>query len=418
MSIFIDILKEVLFQIPNLFLHPMLYVGIIILILLYRRQIVLERKLFNSRIHYLPYEVITSLGIGILAGVVASVFIITLGIVIHPEEMWLVWGISLFLILFNIRFLCLSYATGLLGVVAAILQFLNITSTNLILDLIISIHIPSLIAIVALLHLIEAILIRVQASKQATPMFIETKRGKLAGAFHIQSYWLLPLFLVVATGETDGINISWSWWPLIGGGMGISIIPIPAIIGYNDITSVYSPYKKSRNASNYLLIYSLVLLAMAFAVEVFVDYQVFAALFAGLAHEAIHFIGKSKEKKLPLKYVHPSEGLMVFSVLTGSIASRMGIKAGEVILKINGIQVNSKEELYYALQQQSTFVKLELINLNGEIKLTNHSICYGEHHQLGIILAPDEDAQYYIRVNNINLLQLTMQKVKKIYRGA
>lgn len=418
MEILIGILNEIIVQIPNLFLNPMLYIGLIILILLYRRQILLERKLFNSRIHFLTHEIFTSLGFGLLAGIIASALIITLGIVIHPLEMWLVWGISLFLILFNIRFLCLSYATGILGIAAGIIQYFDISSTYLIVELIANVHIPSLIAIVAILHLFEAILIRLQASKQATPIFIETKRGKLAGAFHIQSYWLLPLFLVVATGEGNGINIPWEWWPLIGGGIGITILPVPAIIGYNDLTSVYSPYRKSKKASNSLLIYSLILLAMAYTVELYVDYQVFAALFAAFGHEAIHLIGKRKEKQLPLKYVHPKEGLMVFSVLPGSMAKTMGIKAGEVINKVNGIPVNTKEELYVALQTQPTFVKLEIINLNGQIRLANHSIYYGEHHQLGIILAPDDNAPYYIKVNNTNLFSLTMQKFKKISRGA
>ncbi len=411
-----EILKEVINQIPNLFIHPMLYVGFIILILLYRRQILLERKLFSSRIHFLSHEVLSSLALGLVGGIFASSIILTLGIVIHPQEMWIVWAISLFLIIFNIRFLCLSYATGILGIIAGLLQYFNISSTSPIIELILNIHIPSLIAIVAILHLFEAILIRIQASKQATPIFIETKRGKLAGAYNIQSYWLLPLFLIVATGDVNGMDVNISWWPLIGGGGGLAILPVPAIIGYNDTTSVYSPYRKSRIASKSLFIYSLILLAMAFIVEEYVEYQIFAAFFAGFAHELIHIVGKWKEKKLPSKYVHPKEGLMVLAVLPGSIAQKEEIHDGEVIIKANGVSVNTKEELYYALHQQPTFVKLEIINLNGQIKFMNHSLYTDDHHQLGIILAPDDDAPYYIEVKNINIFKLIMQKMKKIAR--
>ncbi|MNE56377.1 Cell division topological determinant MinJ [compost metagenome] len=73
----------------------------------------------------------------------------------------------------------------------------------------------------------------------------------------------------------------------------------------------------------------------------------------------------------------------------------MGLAAGETLHKVNGSYVKSKEELYEALVQNSAFCKLEVLNTEGELKFAQRARFAGEHHQLGVILAPDEQANYY-----------------------
>ncbi len=344
-----------LLPIQYLFIHPMLYVGLIIILLQYKRQIALERKLFSSKLHSLSSAFYRSLGYGILGGIIASSLMVGMGIIFHPAEMWLVWLITLILALFHVRFLCLSYATGILGMLAGIIQWFDIATVSWLMpfmEIMKGIHIPSFIAIVAILHLVEAILIRIQMNKQATPLFIETKRGKLIGGYHIQSFWLLPLFLVVSTGmNQQGLLFSDSWWPLIGSTTGFTLLPVPVMIGYTDLTTTYTPIEKSKSAYHYLLIYSILLLIMAFIAEYWLPFQFVAAIFAGLAHEGIRIIGKRKEKDRTPLYVHPKDGLTVLAVIPGSLAARMGLQIGEVIKKVNGDAVVSRRELYDALQK-------------------------------------------------------------------
>ncbi|MFT9487088.1 MAG: PDZ domain-containing protein [Tepidibacillus sp.] len=417
-----ELLIELIKKIPFLFLQPMLYIGLILIILQYRRQMILERTLFSSRIHSVPLEVLGSLGYGLIGGVVGSGLMMSLGVVFHPYEMGIVWLITAILIFFHIRFLCLSYAAGILGLLAGIMRLFptpEIVWLKPFWEMVTQLHIPSLIAIVAILHLIEAFLIRLQAEKTSTPLFIETKRGKLIGGQHIQAFWLLPLFLVVSTGDSSqGIELSSTWWPLIGGASSLTILPVPAIIGYSDVTTVYTSVEKSKVASKHLMIYSVFLFGLAFAAEYWLPLQIIAALFAALAHEGLRLIGKRAEAKRSVLFVHPNDGLRVLEVIPGSPAARMGIKSGETIKKVNGIPVTDKRGLYEALQSQSAFAKLEIINLSGHIKLVQHSLYEGDHHQLGIILAPDDEAPYYIEMEDHNLLKLFRQKAEKIFRGA
>ena len=426
------LIEEILNQSPYLFIQPMLYVGIILVILQYRRQILLERKLFSSRIHSLPLEVIRSLGYGIFGGLLASSLMIGIGVVFHPTEMWIVWIITMILVLFHIRFLCLSYATGILGVIVGIAKLLPITEGSLattspwllsLLQFFQQMHIPSLIAIVAILHLVEGVLIRMQASKQATPLFVESKRGKLVGGYHLQSYWILPMFLIVSTGTGEGgFGFTANWWPLIGGSVGagasgLAIFPVPAMIGYSDLTTAYSSSEKSKSASNYLFIYSILLLGFAFLSEYWAPIQIIAALFAALGHEWIRFIGRFKEGKMAPRYAHPKDGLKILAIIPNTPASRMKILEGEVIKKVNGYPVTNRKELHHALQLQSAFTKLEILDKNQQIKMVQTSIYQNDHHQLGILLAPDEDSPYHIEVNNLNLLKLLDQKITKVFLG-
>lgn len=421
--------NEIALRIGSFFLQPMFYLGVIILILQYRRQISFERKLFSSRIHSLPIEVFRSLGYGLIGGIIASILMISLGVVFEPQYLWFIWIVTVILLLFNVRFLCLSYSIGILGFVAGIMQLfepnimLKMVNINYdwlkdLIVLLLNIDIPTLIIIVAVLHLVEAILVKLQSAKQATPIFVESKRGRLIGGFQIQSYWLLPLFIFVPTGNFDqNVLFTLSWIPLFSQGM-LTIIPVPAMIGYADFTTVYSPKEKAEKSFKYLLVYSFVLLGLAFIASKIGGFQIIAAIFSGFGHELIRVLGTRKEIKLPAKYVHPKDGLKVLAVIPGSLADLMKIETGEIIKKVNGIPVTNKQELYDALQKQSAFVKLEIINLDGQIKFAQHSIYTGEHHQLGIILSPDDDAPYYIEIENINLFKLIKQKLNRIARGA
>jgi len=426
------LIQEILNQLPYLFVQPILYIGIILIVLQYRRQILLERKLFSTRLHSLPIEVIRSIGYGIIGGILASGLMIGLGVIFHPTEMWVVWIITMILVLFHIRFLCLSYATGILGVVVGIAKLLPIAGVNLnnfsawvvnLVQFFQQMHIPSLIAIVAILHLVEGVLIRIQASKQATPLFVESKRGKLVGGYHIQSYWMLPMFLIVSTGTGEsGFSFASEWWPLIGGAVGagasgLTIFPVPAMIGYSDLTTAYSSYEKSKSAANYLFIYSILLLGLAFLAEYWTPIQLVAAVFAALGHEWIRFAGRFKEEKMAPRYAHPRDGLKILAIIPNTPADRMKISEGEVIKKVNGYPVTNKKELHHALQLQSAFTKLEVMDKNQQIKMVQTSIYENDHHQLGILLAPDEDSPYHIEVTHLNLLQLLEQKVTKIFLG-
>ncbi|WP_036738039.1 PDZ domain-containing protein, partial [Paenibacillus zanthoxyli] len=85
-------------------------------------------------------------------------------------------------------------------------------------------------------------------------------------------------------------------------------------------------------------------------------------------------------------------GLKVLAVLPGSPAQELGILPGEVLLKVNGEALTGEaQQLHEALRKSPAFCKLEVQNAAGESKYLQRAIYDGDHHLLGVILAPQPD---------------------------
>jgi hypothetical protein len=181
------------------------------------------------------------------------------------------------------------------------------------------------------------------------------------------------------------------------------LVPFPIIIGFSDMTITQLPQDKARSISNGLLMYSIVVIGLAVTVRYYPELTMFAAILIILGHEALRWYGRSKENKLLPLYTNSSLGLKILAVLPGSPADKLGIQAGETIYKVNGVQVHSRMQMYEAMVRNSAYCKLEVFNHDGQLKFLNRAMFAGEHHQLGIVLAPDEDVKYYAEFKEYTL---------------
>jgi S1-C subfamily serine protease len=102
-------------------------------------------------------------------------------------------------------------------------------------------------------------------------------------------------------------------------------------------------------------------------------------------------------------YTHDNRGLRVLGIVPGSPAEEIGIVPGEIISRVNGIRVLTKLQLHEAFRQNSVYCKLEVINLEGELKFLKRAIFEGDLHQLGIILAPDDATSVYVTEGQLPL---------------
>ncbi len=76
---------------------------------------------------------------------------------------------------------------------------------------------------------------------------------------------------------------------------------------------------------------------------------------------------------------------MILGVLPESPAERMGLRPGELLTKVNGRIVHSRAELYEALQSNRAHCKLEIFDINDQIRLVQNALYEGDHHELGIL---------------------------------
>ena len=290
-------------------------------------------------------ETLSALGYGIIGGFLASMVFIGLGIPLSETGLWYVWPLALFLMFVNPRLLCFSYAGGLLALSNLLFGWPEL-------------NVAAIMALVAVLHMVEAALIYLGGHRTPSPVYVRCKDGEVVGGLSMQKFWPLPiltLVLVAVAGEIDGADLVSmpDWWPLIkshqslveGTQLVYLLFPMMAALGYGDLCLSRLPREKARRTAISLAIYSLVLLGLAIGSTHIPLLLWVVALAAPLGHEFIVFLGRRSEHSDPPMYVS-HHGAMILAVRPGSPAEAMGLMTGDIIVSINDYPVASGREVH------------------------------------------------------------------------
>lgn len=401
MEFMTDLLQQLWGACIQLIGQPYYYIGILFVVLQYRRQMHLERKMFHTKLHSYLHETWKTLLWAILAGFIASLVMMLFGAVLQANAIMWIWIITLLLICFRTRFFCFAYSIGVVGILHSVVTYIPIETNVVFVDNMITtlqqIRMSSLLALVAVVHIIEAVWIRWLGPGSANPVILDGKRGRFVGGYQIQDFWPVPLFLMVPVDAGTGLSLPWT--ALMNGSLGSNgwmLLAFPIVMGYTAMTKSWLPKVKARWMSMYTLLYSCIIMLLAFGVEYWPMLTLSASVLCILLHEAIVWFSNWKENQQRPYYAHDSRGLFVLGTISGSPAEKLGIMTGEVIRQVNGMKVTTREELHQAFNMNSAFCKLEILNLAGESKFLKRAIFSGEHHQLGLVLAPDKAAEFYV----------------------
>ncbi|WP_051330979.1 PDZ domain-containing protein [Aneurinibacillus terranovensis] len=407
-------------SILRFFINPVLYVFIFYMYLLYRRQVGIERRLFHARMTTASLELLRSIGYGVIGGLGASVLLIAFGVALSYQEMLLLWIVSVVLALFSVRFLSFAYAGGLLGILAFFAPWFHIGGTGIlpsVIDWVNALHVPSILALVAVLHIVEGLLMHSKPEKGASPVYIAGKRGRAIGAFQLNKFWLLPLFIFMPGSTGAGFSFTGlpSWVPWFYSGSAVlSLLPVPSVVGYMDVAVTMPPFEKSKQSGKKIIWWGIALFIIAYAAKYLPVFALIGSLLSLFSHELIRIYGRLREKQISPLYVQLKDGVRVLAVIPGSPADEMGIVTGDVIIKVNGVNVLDKDDIYPALQRQSAFCKMEVKNQKGYIKYVQRSLYQGEHHELGIVLAPDASVQRYVKPGQASIVDLFRRKTYRL----
>ncbi len=379
---------------------PYLYVAIVLAWWHATRETALQRKMFHVRLYGALSVTLKRVGAGVLVGVALSAASLATGAALTLETLVCVWAAMLILALFRLRYICLAYAAGALGVLQAALSVMEDGVGPEWIDQIVraidQIDVPGLLLLAGLLHLAEGLLVRLQGAKTAVPLFLEGKRGKPVGAYSMSGVWPIPLVWLVPAAGTSGFTLPWTPWFGGGGGDALlwSLTAFPVLIGFSERTTTYWPEQKARVSGYLLMVYGAVIALLAAGSVYWAPLAVVASVLAFVLHEGLLWISRFREAGRQPLYAQDGSGVRILAVLPGSPAAEMGLMAGETILKVNGRATRTKEELYAALQRQSAFSKMEAANREGHVKFLQRARYAGEHYQLGLILAPDDAAEF------------------------
>lgn len=160
------------------------------------------------------------------------------------------------------------------------------------------------------------------------------------------------------------------------------------------MTQSSSPKQLVKQTAQQWGLYAVILLVIAL-VSWWVEPMLWvAAIGMLLSFEMLHWLNLHNESKQSPSYAPLDQGLRVLAIIEGSPAVHMDIQVGDTVLEANGQAVNSLAELYEAMSINPAFCRLKLLNHEGEVKFAQRTRYADEHHQLGIIMAPDGNAKH------------------------
>lgn len=360
----------------------------------YQKIHLYEQRLFGlNRINPLV-ETSTAVIYGLMGGVLATVMFVGLGVSLSDSGVAYLWITALVLMLVHQRFLCFSYAGGLVGLSALIFGFPKVS-------------IPSLMALVAILHLAEAFLIAVNGYHGASPIYFK-QDDEVVGAFSLQKFWPVPFvallgLMILETGVDLDVVAMPDWWPLFASSLEVPegqtmiymLFPVMAALGYTDLAVAELPQKKARQSALHLSIFSLILLGLAFLAERQPSLAIFAVLFSPLGHELVIYLGQKTEKSRAPVFQSDS-GVMVLAVHPNSPADKMGLGPGDVIRKVNGYPVVNLPGL---VEELSPWLVDPVFEVENSLRSPhNRTISFkGKVPPLGIIPAPHPKQRFFMR---------------------
>jgi hypothetical protein len=374
-----------------LFLHPLFYGFLLIAFLIGLKRVKRERKEFKVKVHPVIDNLIFSLLPGLLIGLIGSVIFAVAGVTLPIGMIALIGLVYVALgLTFKTRFMAPAYAVTIAALVGLLLPrvntgiefldrwFRDIEKTPL----------DSLAIVLGVLLIQEGILIVWKGAERTSPRLFKGKRGHYVGGHEATRFWIVPQFLLLPVGSIPAMG----WWPLFPmGAVGFSFFLVPFAIGYRQLVTHTLPAEAIKHLGKQVLLLGMIVLAIASAGHFFdLPLLIAISLAAGLAgRELITYVTSQRDDTRPSHFVPRDQGLIILGVVPGTPAEKMGIKVGEIIVKANGIKLNHETSLYQALQVNAAYCKLEVLDLNGEVRFVQGSLYQNEHHQLGVLLVHD-----------------------------
>ncbi|MCL6634851.1 MAG: PDZ domain-containing protein [Peptococcaceae bacterium] len=401
------ILKSFLWALADPQFLSLFLLVMVVIAVQYGRMDRMREGFFGQKTGRARSDVLAAAGFGLLGGLAGSLLMVFIGLTISGAGLAYLWPVAILLMLINMRFLCFAYAGGVLALANLLLGFPQV-------------NVPQVMALVAVLHMVESFLILAGGHLGAVPAYVKGPGGRVIGGFTLQKFWPIPIVVlaVVAGGLVEGGVEMPGWWPLIKPGvpgdpaaLTYVLLPVVAGLGYGDIAIARSPAEKSRLSSLYLGAYSLVLLVLAVLAGQGRGVALAAALFAPLGHEAVIYAGRRVEFRGKPLYTPPARGVRVLDVLPESPAWRAGLRSGDVILAVNGVSLTGRAAL--GLWLKSTFLPLAVDYHSRAAGVSRRGMLYppGPGKPWGIVPVPEGDEDQYVELVTTGPLGRWLQKI-------
>ncbi|MFD2615856.1 PDZ domain-containing protein [Terrilactibacillus laevilacticus] len=391
-----DVIISIIKGIVSLLINPIFYLLLIGLVAFGVQRVRRERRSFGLKVYGMFNTIFSSIGASLVIALLSAIFFLGLHIRLTPGMLVLMSCTYLLIMLTRqLRFLSPSIGIGLAIVIAYVLPDVN-TPYLFLNQWIQDIRTTSLpdFGLFFLFSLaIEWLLVMIRGDEHTSPRLINSHRGKKVGAHEASHMWIVPLIFFIPMSQS---HATFHFWPFVPGeSFGLLIFPLG--IGYQQLISDRLPRQAIQSSSAWLFLTGLlcgisVILANIFHLPILVAIAGLLSFVSRLGlilvHHLLHRYGS-------YYFTEPSDGLRVVDVIPHSLADRMDVQIGEIIYRVNGKDVHSEYAFYQALQINSAYCKLEVIDQTGESRFVKGAIHEKDDHKIGFLfLEPNKRKQY------------------------
>ena len=362
-------------------LTPVLWLGILYVIISYNQRINKERKQFRVAINKDFYDGRNFIKYSLFFFVIGSLISMILGLTLPTNSVYI------YQILVVLAFLINGFSTTsmlLVMTAAGILELVVPRFITFFGDVFPEISGPSWLLLIFISILADYYLTRNMKKHPLSPRIKSGKRGRNIATYLGRETVVFPLLVLIPSGT---LSSTLNFWPVFNiGNQKFSLILFPIFIS----TSVKVIKRAKERVIQDKLKNIELLLGLTFVLIVLTKFmsKLFLISLIILTVVSIFFEIKlrKKEKDANSWYVETDEGIRIISVQPETPAAKMKLQPGDVILTCNNRVVNSEEEFYQALQLNSAYCHVKVRTYEGDLRIAESAIFMDSPHEIGLIL--------------------------------
>lgn len=362
-------------------LTPILWLGILYVIISYNQRINKERKQFRVAINKDFYEGRNFIKYGMFFFVMESLISMILGLTLPTNSVYI------YQILVVLAFLINGFSTTsmlLVMTAAGILELVVPRFITFFGDVFPEISGSSWLLLIFISLLADYYLTRNMKKHPLSPRIKSGKRGRNIATYLGRETVVFPLLALIPSGT---LSSTLNFWPVFNiGNQKFSLILFPIFIS----TSVKVIKRAKERVIQDKLKNTELLLGLTFVLIVLTKFMsklfLISLIILTVVSIFLEIKLRKKEKDANSWYVETDEGIRIISVQPETPAAKMKLQPGDVILTCNNRVVNSEEEFYQALQLNSAYCHVKVRTYEGDLRIAESAIFMDSPHEIGLIL--------------------------------
>ncbi len=362
-------------------LTPVLWLGILYVIISYNQRINKERKQFRVAINKDFYEGRNFIKYGLFFFVMGSLISMILGLTLPTNSVYI------YQILVVLAFLINGFSTTsmlLVMTAAGILELVVPRFITFFGDVFPEISGPSGLLLIFISILADYYLTRNMKKHPLSPRIKSGKRGRNIATYLGRETVVFPLLALIPSGT---LSSTLNFWPVFNiGNQKFSLILFPIFIS----TSVKVIKRAKERVIQDKLKNTELLLGLTFVLIVLTKFMsklfLISLIILTVVSIFLEIKLRKKEKDANSWYVETDEGIRIISVQPETPAAKMKLQPGDIILTCNNRVVNSEEEFYQALQLNSAYCHVKVRTYEGDLRIAESAIFMDSPHEIGLIL--------------------------------